>query len=77
MDLVAVFAMIQAVAIAIKAVCDVLLSGEGQLTMKVWREDGQAFRDAMKGAGSWLSGVIKDLRGKESPVTGSKEPVAA
>jgi hypothetical protein len=45
--------------------------------MKVWREDGQAFRDAMKGAGSWLSGVIKDLRGKESPVTGSKEPVAA
>jgi hypothetical protein len=67
MDPLEIIATIQALAGAAKAGCDVLLTPEGQLMMKTWREDGQAFRDGVKAIGSWAGGIIKDLGGKTPP----------
>ncbi len=56
-----IIAAIQAASVAVKSVCDVLLSPEGQKTMAIWREDGAALRKAIGDAGAWIEGIVKGL----------------
>ena len=47
-------AAITAAGTATSDVCKVLLSAEGQLVMKQWREDGTEFRRVIGAIGTWF-----------------------
>lgn len=55
--------VILAVAEAIRAVCLLLATEQGQKILARWIEDGDRFRAEIKPVGDWLRGIFQQAQG--------------